>query len=401
MGKFINTSYTNTIDNLVQATNSKINNPYYKFTDQKPTRVTYWCQSIEMSTLDPATGLYGAHLGKDSPFKFNKIEDFLVYGMDKIQTELDVGDYGTEANSITGDCIILPNTINPKQGDFFSIPYIKEDILFKVISVNPDTLDTGMNIYKIEYSLELTESIAQIESQTSNNYKMIVNNVGTDFKAIIQNSDYELIELLESIIGQLIIYYKNIFFNERLQTFVYTYNGFNMYDPYLIEFLIRNKVLDCGGEYVYVDHAAYTGKTFEMDYLRTFFRYIEDPKNTPKFSIIATAELIQDQNSLFSTRLQNYYQIKYIDNDMYKTRFHILDPDVIGRIKSREKYSKYDDKVFYNIWIDYFNSEEKFMNDDCIKIIQQIDYMDNMQYFYSLPITIFMIENYIRNILKK
>ena len=176
MGKFINTSYTNTIDNLVQATNSKINNPYYKFTDQKPTRVTYWCQSIEMSTLDPATGLYGAHLGKDSPFKFNKIEDFLVYGMDKIQTELDVGDYGTEANSITGDCIILPNTINPKQGDFFSIPYIKEDILFKVISVNPDTLDTGMNIYKIEYSLELTESIAQIESQTNNSYKMIVNN---------------------------------------------------------------------------------------------------------------------------------------------------------------------------------------------------------------------------------
>lgn len=401
MGKFINTSYRNTIDNLVQATNSKINNPYYKFTDQKPTRVTYWCQSIEMSTLDPATGLYGAHLGKDSPFKFNKVEDFLIYGMDKIQTELDVGDYGAEANSITGDCIILPNTINPKQGDFFSIPYIKEDILFKVISVNPDTLDTGMNIYKIEYSLELTESIAQIESQTNNSYKMIVNNVGTDFKAIIQNSDYELIELLESIIGQLIIYYKNIFFNERLQTFVYTHNGFNMYDPYLIEFLIRNKVLDCGGEYVYVDHAAYTGKAFEMDYLRTFFRYIEDPKNTPKFSIIATAELIQDQNSLFSTRLQNYYQIKYIDNDMYKTRFHTLDPDVIGRIKSGEKYSKYDDKVFYNIWIDYFNSEEKFMNDDYIKIIQQIDYMDNMQYFYSLPITIFMIENYIRNILRK
>ena len=33
MGKFTDTKYTNTIDSLVNATKSKLNNPYYKFND--------------------------------------------------------------------------------------------------------------------------------------------------------------------------------------------------------------------------------------------------------------------------------------------------------------------------------------------------------------------------------
>ena len=37
---FTNTTYTNTITNLIQASESKISNPYYKFTDKKPTTVT-------------------------------------------------------------------------------------------------------------------------------------------------------------------------------------------------------------------------------------------------------------------------------------------------------------------------------------------------------------------------
>lgn len=400
MGKFIDTTYQNTIDGLVQATKSKINNPYYKFTDQKPTKVTYWSQSLEMSTLDKASGLYGAHLGKDSPFIFSKIEDMYLFGLDKISTEYDVTDYGTESNSITGDAIVLPNTIVPRPGDFFAIPYVKEDILFKVNSVSPDTLDGGATIYKLEYALELTNSIAQIESQTNKVYKMLINNVGTDFKAIIQDSDYELIEKLEILIGQLIIYFRDIFFDTRLQTFVFNHNGFNLYDPYLIEFLIKNKVLDYGGEYVYVSHACYTEKTFGMNYLKTFFRYLED-QSINNFSTIATAELIQDQNSLFITRTQNYYQIKYIDNDAYKTRFFTIDPDVLNRIKNGEKYSIYDDKVFYNLWIDYFNDRDNLLNGDIIDKIIKIDYMNNIEYFYSLPITVYMLEMYIKNLLKK
>ena len=103
MGKFTDTKYTNTIDSLVSATKSKINNPYYIFSDKKPTKVTYYSQNIEKSTLDEASGLYEAHLGGQSPFKYNKISDFIIYGIEKIATDYDLNDNnGIEANDITG-----------------------------------------------------------------------------------------------------------------------------------------------------------------------------------------------------------------------------------------------------------------------------------------------------------
>ena len=154
MGKFKDTKFINTVDNLVEATKSKLVNPYYIFSDRSPTKVTYYAQNVEKSTLDQASGLYMQHLGEQSPFLFNKINEFVLYGIEKISTEYDVGDFGTEANSISGEAIVLPNTIQPRPGDFFVINYIKEPILFKVNSVSPDTLDTGANFYRLEYGLE-------------------------------------------------------------------------------------------------------------------------------------------------------------------------------------------------------------------------------------------------------
>ena len=97
MSKFSDTKYINTIDNLVSATKDKINNPYYKFSDKKPTKVTYYTQNVEKSTLDEASGLYEAHLGSKSPFKFNKIKDLVLYGIDRINVEYDVGEFAADA----------------------------------------------------------------------------------------------------------------------------------------------------------------------------------------------------------------------------------------------------------------------------------------------------------------
>ena len=51
MGKFTSVKYTNTVDNLVNATKSKIDNPYYIFSNQSPTKVTYYAQNVEQSTF--------------------------------------------------------------------------------------------------------------------------------------------------------------------------------------------------------------------------------------------------------------------------------------------------------------------------------------------------------------
>ena len=401
MGKFSDTKYIKTIDSLVDATKDKLNNPYYLFADRKPTKVTYYNQNVEKSTLDEASGLYGAHIGKDSPFKFNKINDFLLYGLGKITTDYDVGEFGTESSNITGDCIILPNTIEPKPGDFFYISYIKENVLFKVTTVSADTLDTGANIYRLEYSLEHTNAIEQIESQVEKRFNFLVNNIGTDFKAIIQDCDYDIIEKLECLVESLIVYFNNIFFSPRLQTYVYNHDGWMMYDPFVIEFFIRNDVLKFGEEYQYVSHACSTNKTFGMDYTKTFFNCLEHPDQDIKCSTIATADMITDPNSLFAARLEYYYSVNYIDNTPYKTRFHVLDMDIIEHIKNNEMYEKGNNKEIYNLWIAFFNNNKDFITGDIISLIKNADYMDNMSCFYTLAVSIYILEQYMKNLLAK
>lgn len=400
MGKFNDTKYINTIDSLVSATKDKLINPYYPFGDRKPTKVTYYSQNIEKSTLDEASGLYGAHVGKDSPFKFNKINNFLLYGIDKITTEYDVGDFGTESTPITGDAIILPNTIIPRPGDFFSISYVKENLLFKVNASTIDTIDTGANLYKIEYELELTNTIESIENQIEKTFSFIAKNVGSDFSSIILNEDINLINKLENLVSELIISFQNIFFDSKLQTFVYNYDGWHFYDPYLIEFLIRNKVLSYAGEYIYVSHATDVNKTFGMNYSKSFFYSLEHPDEEINCSINATADLIEDTNSLFATRIDSYYRIDYCDKTPFKTRLQIIGQDIIDKIKSNTLFLKGEENEFYNLWILYFNNFDNSMDGNILDIIKRMDYMDNKDYFYAIPITIFIIEKYIECVLR-
>lgn len=401
MGKFTDTRYVNTINSLVNATKDKLNNPYYVFSDKKPTKVTYYTQNVEKSTLDEASGLYGEHIGSDSPFKFNKINDFLLYGIDRISTEYEVGDFGMESSPISGTCIILPNTIIPKQGDFFSISYVKESILFKVNSVSCDTLDTGANIYSIDYTLEKTDAIENIEKQVVKRFNFLVKNVGTEFKTIIQDCDYNLISSLEVLIENLIIKFSNIFFMPKLQTFVYNHDGWLMYDPFLIEFLIRNNVLKFGEEFIYVSHACSTNRTFSMDYMKTFFSQLEHVSLPIKCSTLATADLIEDPNSLFVTRLEEYYWVRHIDDTPYKTRFSVFDMDVIEHINENKYYEIGDEKEYYNLWIAYFNNNKDFINGDLLDTVNKTDFMDNLNCFYSLAITIFILERYINKLLEK
>ena len=52
---FSNTTYNNTTNNLVSGFQSRLNNPYYMFTDKKPTVTTYWNINLRQSTVDEGT----------------------------------------------------------------------------------------------------------------------------------------------------------------------------------------------------------------------------------------------------------------------------------------------------------------------------------------------------------
>ena len=76
MGSFSNTtSYSDAINNLTQSYQDRLaQNPYYKFTDKKPTKVTYWNTNSTMSTWDQGTQQNYDQLSEEDPTRYNRVD---------------------------------------------------------------------------------------------------------------------------------------------------------------------------------------------------------------------------------------------------------------------------------------------------------------------------------------
>ena len=212
MATFTNTVHKNTIDTLVDGYKEKLKNPYYMHMDSTGTLTTYFNQNITKSTLDEGSKTEYIMIGKDSPIKFNKVNNFYIYGLEKINFELENSDFGLSANDISGEGIILPNTLVPIANDYFIINHINQKLLFKVTSVSINALENGSNMYKIEFILDkVGEEVDKIYKQIENDFEMVITNVGTQFNSVIRSSDYNFIDKVEDIVLRLNKYYLNLF----------------------------------------------------------------------------------------------------------------------------------------------------------------------------------------------
>lgn len=400
MGSFINTEYKSTISDLVVGFKERMKNPFWTYADKTPTVVTYYKINHEKSMLDKGTGLEYSRLSDKSPLKYNKIEGFLLYGIEKITVSLQDGDWGVESDPIEGEAIILPDTIEPTAGDYFAINYVNERLLFRVNSVNMDTLEDGANFWQISYKLDQTDNNL-IENQIVDNYNMIVNNVGTKFKSIIKSSEYNIIEVLDNFIERLKEYYINIFFEDRVQTFIFYMGEARLYDPYMIEFLIRNNILKRErNKYIHIAHQLEVDKTFSIDYDCSLFRSFELKDKNIADRIFSNAILIDQPNSTFNCRSENYYSIKYIRGSNGNLDAEVIiniNPALAEAIREKELFREEDSKSRYNLIIKYFNNMEYDSKD--IEAIENIMYQNNIELFYLMPFYIYIMQDYIKKLL--
>ena len=183
-GKFINTTtaYTQMVTNAGNRMKSLLDNPYYLFTDKKASECTYYNINTTMTTLDEATRGNYSEISNNSPIRFNKIKGFLLYGVTRIEPNLDIGEFGLESSDITGEALILPRTIIPYPGDYFYLTQINKPYLFRVTAVNPNTLDTGATMYRINYTLVSSDGLKNIEPQVVKVFSFNLNTggVGSD-----------------------------------------------------------------------------------------------------------------------------------------------------------------------------------------------------------------------------
>ena len=415
MGKFIinNNNQEAIIKSIASGVKDILNNPYYLFSDKKASISTYYNINTTMTTLDSAVKDNYSEISIQSPIRFNKVIGFYLYGITQITPNLDIGEYGLETSDITGEALVLPYTIIPYPGDFFTLDQIDKPYLFRVTAVNPNTLDTGATMYKINYTLASTDGDENIEPQVVKTYKFSASNMGTNFSCLIEEEDYNNANDIEEITTMLKDYYMSLFYDAKIQSFSYNKNdvadfasggirtmckhcfGFKVYDPYLIEFLIRNKILSGATNYIHIQQQMYLPNTFGVDYDRTIFSSIENKDLSRHIGRYAGNLLLNEQKlSLLYAYAQDYYYMEYA---RINPKFYIIDifndPEFAKKIESNTLTSN----VLKNVIIGYFNNTK--ITKEILNEIRHIDYMDSMELFYLIPLAIYCLEQQIINIL--
>ena len=395
MGKFLNTTYTNTVESLEHGMIHRLDNPFYMFTDKHPIPVTFYNVNDTQTTLDDATKDVNDILAPDTSLRYNKIEKVLLFGIERISTELEMGDFGLEGNEIEGECILPPNTFKPYPDSYFTIDHVtKNKCWFRITKVTIDTLENGNNFWKLSYVMDrVGEDFNPIVEK---NFKMISDNVGSNFKSIIQDEEYKFVERLESVCETLSKYYHSIFWRDQLQTYVFKYAEAQFYDPEVIEFLIRNKVLDYGDNYIYLEQATNLPETFCIDYDKSIYRNIETRNKKIVHHRYYGIEN-RDPMSLLSQRLEPYYIVHQCTMGVLAEPIPTYSNDLTNALSAENEFTE---KKYYNIIINYFNGL-KPLNDSMIDALEEIEYKNGTELFHELPIIIYILKQYILDTMQK
>ena len=406
MGKILETTYHDSVEKITQFHGALLANPFYSLSDKKPTIVTYYNINKEATTLDPGSKLSYDNIGKNSPIRYNKIEDFMLYGFTRIELNTENDEFGLEADKVAGECYILPNTIKPTEGDYFEVEHITDSTwLFIVTDIQQDTLENGSNVYKITYKLEYVDH-DRLLSQVVGSYRMIEKREGTNIAKVVENTKYERAKIMDEIAVKLKTTFNELFYNPYVQTFIYMdITDWRIYDEFMIEFLIRNKILDNGNDsYIHVMHQLQPHQTFSIDYENTLYRAFEKHN---KDMLIKSNRCIQPTDIIgygttFSSRFETYYKAIYNNlNTGYST--YCLEDDIIFAIQDHSLVEEVDSivediQLWKNVLIKHFYDEDFTMKE--IESINNIRFDTSAKAYYLIPLFILCLENAIEKALK-
>ena len=407
MGKLLDTKYHDTVQDVTEFYSDLIHNGLYKFNDKRPTIVTYYNINKQYSSLDPGSKLSYSPIGEDTPLRWNRINGFMVYGFSRIQTEVNYDEYGLEGAPITGEIYVMPNQITPTENDYFEVEHIKDSTwLFVITDVQSDTLSNGANCYRLAYKLEYVDH-DRLMNYVVSDYTMITKRDGTNITEIVKNDNLDLAKEFDRRAVMLKSFFNDLFYNEFVQTYIYSdITEFRVYDPFMIEFLHRNHVLDNGEDsYICVTQQIPLPPTFSMDYEHTFYRAME-LKDKDRMSTSDRAIIIEELKSFgttFASRFEPYFVAKYKTPETgYKG--YCLKDGLITRIKENILIDPSKDNMevkpyWVNIIIRYFNNTIPSMDE--IKSIDEWRFDNSIEAYYMIPLLIMSLETAIEKVLSQ
>ena len=410
----VNITHSNMTQSVIDLQADLLKNSFYLFSDKKAIPVDYYNLSTTHSTLDNGLKITYNDQDTDSSLRYNLIHDFYLYGISQMQVSLENGEFGVSGSEISGEAIILPDTITPYPGDNFVINMIKKRYRFSVNSVSMDTFDNGGNYWKIEFHLERL-SDKELQPLVIAEYNFVSGNIGTAYSPVLLSSKWEVCKELDDAAVMMKRLFRGLYFNDKVQTYTFVYlyhvsqssmNSQFFYDPYMIEFCIKHKLLSNSGEkYDFLDHKTNLRPEFGIKYSRSIWKVIEsrDKKELSGCKKSSAAMFIDDPGTIFASRYENYFELTYNDPDPVLEAFapaiNIIDPQIIGHILENQLFDYDSEFGRYNLLVKYFNYNNEITEQDIIPLERIIETENNMENYFLLPMIIYVVEFYIKNLM--
>lgn len=250
MGEFIKTG--DLIQTVTNLHDSILESQYSRFLQQSPTITTYFRINANASTVDLGTMNIERPIGDNSPLRFNKVTNFPMYGLEEAAFSLDDDAEGLDMN-FSSSAIIIPNTLDPYPGDYFTTETLGPNFVFQVVNVRPDTVRS--NPFKmVEYKLSSIDRegtiFKQLEAQSVESFTTEISNIGTDDMVFIKSEEISMRERLASVKKDIVEYYKMIFYDGKYNSFLFNdINGTRLYDRALTKFITDSRVFSTKNSY--------------------------------------------------------------------------------------------------------------------------------------------------------
>lgn len=396
MGKFIKES--NFLNDNVFAFEERLNSQYTRILDMKATYTTYFHINTENSTTDVGFENIERTIGENSPLKFNEIKEFPLYGIEQMAFNLSQQDEGLTVE-YDSEAVILPNTVEPYPNDYFLITYINKPYLFRITSVVLDNIKSN-NYYKVGFTLESTneEAIGALYKQCIGKFTCDINNLGTEYKCIIEDDTYLVVEKIDSILSSLLTDYKIVYYKEKYNSFVLLSNEdekepYFIYDRCLNNFITQHNLYNdkYSPDTILLSNEDDTDD-FIFEYNNSFFKRIEEESQKKiKDSYGYMLAFLTNYRSIFT-----YYGVSTKTVRQIFSENEYIPNDLLENIKE----NKLSDTPIYNIIVKYFNNEYKSIN------TIDLDELGNISIEYSffdyifIPMIIYIIHKVSHRFLK-
>jgi len=398
MGKFIEEQdvIQTQLDNYIRQTYD-----FSSYIEGGPTFVTYYAKDILASTEDIPLGGVIETIGVESPIKYNKIENFPLYGMGALTPENNFDETEGLDTTIEGDAIILPNTVKPLVNDFFSVPGQAGNLLFRVNEVAVDHAGNKV-MYKVSYSLTASSNGVLDEEQITETYKVVYENIGKDCKSVIKESDFLLLDHIDSVSDDLSNAYIKLFYNKNYNTFLY--NDI-IYDNILIRFITNNSLFIKTRTFlknIKIEPLLEESMDDFYIYQESFFYALETKDISTLKDFLFTSTKVQDPTSIFAL-FKNKYEIwELIYNEsLVEDPIAVLPLDFVSNIKGNLLYDTEvnPDMQIFNFVVQYLNNS--LVNEDLIDYINKERFKSTEVNYMLIPCILFMLKQTKNTIMNK